>query len=172
MAKRHSQLHTQQSSSSPDSRLFPPHNAAIIINRERNRYYSDRLSFVAGNVKATYKIVNKLLDKEYGADKLPNGKSDSEIANDLKSFFHGKVAGIYNEIKENLNTCSTTEDQLGHPLVPDHDEKVCFFNFMTDESVAEVIRDSTWVQNHVRVTLFPPGFSSTVYLMNFYPLLP
>ena len=45
-------------------------NAAIVINREMNNYYTNKLSTIAGNPKATYKVVNKLLDKEYG--KKPN----------------------------------------------------------------------------------------------------
>ena len=56
-------------------------DAAILLNRERNKYYREKLSSVTGNAKETYKVVNKLLDKEYGTNKLPNGKSDSEIAN-------------------------------------------------------------------------------------------
>ena len=62
------------------------------------------MSTIAGNPKATYKVVNKLLDKEYGRNKLPNGESDVAIANDLKNFFHSKTTSIYKDIKDSLET--------------------------------------------------------------------
>ena len=74
-------------------------DAAILLNRERNKHYREKLSSITGNAKETYKVVNKLLDKEYGTNKLPNGKSDSEIANGLKDFFHSKITNIYSDIK-------------------------------------------------------------------------
>ena len=75
-------------------------DAAILLNRERNKHYREKLSSITGNAKETYKVVNKLLDKEYGTNKLPNGKSDSEIANGLKDFFYSKITNIYSDIKK------------------------------------------------------------------------
>ena len=65
---------------------------------------------VSGDTKATYKVVNKLLDKDYGTDKLPNGTSDVDTANGLKNFFHGKVHDIYDDIKKNLDSASKHSD--------------------------------------------------------------
>ena len=74
-------------------------DAAIIINRERNRFYHGKLDSLAGNQRETYKVVNKLLDKQYGKNVFPNGDSDESIANNLKNYFHSKVNNIYSDIE-------------------------------------------------------------------------
>ena len=110
-------------------------DAAIILNRERDRFYTSELSSAAGSTKASYKIVNKLLDKQYGTNILPNGDSDISIANNLKDFFHSKVVKIYNEIDENSKhiTVPTT--------VSKSEVKVSYFKLMTVDSVAQIIND-------------------------------
>jgi hypothetical protein len=77
-------------------------DAAIIIGRERDKFYHEKLDVVKGDAKATYKVVNGLLDSQYGSNKLPNGESDLEIANNLLSCFHDKVKGIYSNIENDL----------------------------------------------------------------------
>ena len=70
-------------------------DAAIIINRERENFYTKNLSTCQGDARATYKIVNRLLDKECGSRVLPNGENDAETANALGDFFDTKVKNIY-----------------------------------------------------------------------------
>ena len=69
-------------------------DAEITINRARDSYYDKQLSSCKGDSKGTYKVINKLLDKEYGSNKLPNGE-DIEVADKLKTFFDKKVKTIY-----------------------------------------------------------------------------
>ena len=97
-------------------------DAAIIIDRNRNNYYTKKLSEAVGDSKATYKIVNTLWDKEHTSIKLPKGCSNEENANNLKNFFHNKVAKIYSDIEQSQsrdedvhvssssNNCSTNND--------------------------------------------------------------
>ena len=58
-------------------------DAAITIEKERNRFYHDKLHSLAGNSRETYKVVNHLLDKEYGNNVYPNGENDEVVANKL-----------------------------------------------------------------------------------------
>jgi hypothetical protein len=87
---------------------------AIIVNRSRNRYYDEKLSAVKGDSRGTYKLINHLLDKEYGTNKLPNGVSDKETAENLQNFFNQKVKNIYSGIEKELkNTTSTFNSDMG-----------------------------------------------------------
>ena len=98
-------------------------DSAILLNRERDEHYRGKLSSVTGNAKETFKVVNKLLNKEYGTNKVPNGKSDSEVANGLKDFFHSKITKIYSDIekakdidtKKAKDTCNhiSTDEEVG-----------------------------------------------------------
>ena len=76
---------------------------AIVINKARHLYYSQKLSSSVGNAKATQKVVSHLLDKEFGSNKLPHRENDSTLAEDFKSFFDGKVKNIYSSILEETN---------------------------------------------------------------------
>ena len=117
-------------------------DAAITIDHERNHYYKEKLSLVTGDVKATYKVVNGLLDKEYGLNKLPNGQSDTEIANNLKDFFHNKIHKIYSDIEE--STKKIAVDKPHHDYLPTSNvRKSKFFKIMTPDDVASVINKMT-----------------------------
>ena len=70
-------------------------NAEKIINQARNDYYRGKLQRCEGDAKGTFAIVNKLLDKEYVSNKLPNGLTDEKVANELKDHFHDKIKTIY-----------------------------------------------------------------------------
>ena len=72
-------------------------DAAITINRARDNFYRKQLESYKGDAKGTYKVINKLLDREYGSNKVPNGE-DQDVANRLKDFFHSKVKNIYSGI--------------------------------------------------------------------------
>ena len=50
-------------------------DAAIIINQEREKYYEKQFSSLEGDAKSTYRVVNKLLDKECGKGVYPNGEN-------------------------------------------------------------------------------------------------
>ena len=113
--------------------------ASIIIDRERNTFFEKKLGAAAGNPKATYKIINNLLDKEYGANKLPNEPSNEKLADDFKSFFSEKVNSIYDDIKERIKTeiptvINTEECSKGN----EYDFKA--FKIFTTQEVADVIR--------------------------------
>ena len=62
--------------------------------------------------KETYRIVNSLLDKEFGKQLQPNGKDD-EIARNLQTFFDNKVARIYESVSE-LSKAYDIKPQLQH----------------------------------------------------------
>ena len=115
-------------------------NAAIIIDKERNNYYQSKLSSAVGDSKATYKVVNRLLDKEYGVNKLPNGDNDTAIANSLKNFFHSKISSIYSDITDDLkNTQVHTENVLPQPETAPMN--INYFKIMTSDLVADVIKE-------------------------------
>ena len=76
-------------------------DAEATINIARNRFYDNLLQSHKGDARATYKVVNRLLDKEYGANKVPNG-DDTSTANKLKTFFDTKVKTIYKNIESEL----------------------------------------------------------------------
>ena len=80
-------------------------DAEITINRARDSYYDKQLSSCKGDSKGTYKVINKLLDKEYGSNKLPNGE-DIEVAEKLKTFFDEKVKTIYSNIEQEIQNTS------------------------------------------------------------------
>lgn len=61
-------------------------DAAITINTARDNFYRKQLDSYKGDARGTYKVINKLLDKEYGSNKVPNGE-DQDVANRLKDFF-------------------------------------------------------------------------------------
>ena len=87
--------------------------------------------------------MNRLLDKQYGTNKLPNGESDTVIANNLKTFFHERVANIYESIKSKLKECSTTPNV---PSSSNKDTAFCNksatnFKLMTEGDVADVIKE-------------------------------
>ena len=79
-------------------------DAEIIINRARDTFYDKKLSSVARDTKGTYKVIGRLLDKEFGADNLPNGIDDNDIADNLKTFFEQKIKSIYSEITEDVKS--------------------------------------------------------------------
>ena len=78
-------------------------DAAITIDRARCSYYDKKLNSLEYNPKGTYKVINHLLDKEYGTDNLPNGFNNQEIADNLKDFFDSKVKKIYSGIEDDLS---------------------------------------------------------------------
>ena len=115
-------------------------DAAIVIDKERNNYYQTRLSSITGDAKATFKVVNKLLDKEYGTIKLPNGNSNYEIANDLKDFFHSKITSIYSGIEKHAKD-STIKTSLNITKEAQNLKNIKFFKLLTQESVEDIIKD-------------------------------
>ena len=115
-------------------------DAAIIIDKERNKYYQSKLSSVVGDPTATYKIVNKLLDKEYGTNKLPNGNTDTDIANSLKTFFHTKIKSIYSDITNSQkDTTEPPEDAI--PQATLEQKTISHFKLMTSDQISDVIKE-------------------------------
>ena len=85
-------------------------DAAIIINQERERYFENNLSSLQGDARSTYKVVNRLLDKEFGSNVYPNGESDASVADKLAEFFDSKVRNIYAGIEDENSTDSEFPD--------------------------------------------------------------
>ena len=60
--------------------------------------------------KGTYKVINRLLDKEYGTDNLTNGLNNQKIADNLKDFFDSEVkkinSGIEDDVSVSMNKLS------------------------------------------------------------------
>ena len=110
--------------------------SAMIINKERNRYYTNSLSATIKDPKATYKVINKLLDKQYGSDKLPNGESDVKVANNLQSYFQDKIHKIYQDITANIKDAPESA-----PKIPRVDHRFTCFKFMLQDEVALVIKE-------------------------------
>ena len=52
-----------------------------------NLFIVCRIYYMKNDPKETYKLINKLLDREYGSNKLPNDKDDETIAKNFSSFF-------------------------------------------------------------------------------------
>ena len=116
-------------------------DASIIIDRERNKYYHKKMDSHVGNPRETYKVINNLLDKEYGKNTFPNGENDASVANNLKDFFDSKVkkiyAGIESENGKNANGAKgiPPDDQKNEP-------KGSFTSFGTMQSsqLADIIK--------------------------------
>ena len=87
-------------------------DTTLIISRERNRYYEKRLADAKGDPKATYRIINNLLDKDL-SQKSPSGPTHQAVAESLKNYFDDKVKKIYGSIsEENLSSAdSQSEDK-------------------------------------------------------------
>ena len=112
-------------------------DAAIIINRERNRFYQTKLGSLAGNARETFKVVNHLLDKEYGGEKLPNGESDLAVAESLKNFFHNKVEDIYESIVQSqspMPSNSNTQQSINN------NARMTEFVSISNADLSEVIK--------------------------------
>ena len=89
-------------------------DAEAIINNARNRFYDNLLQSHKGDARATYKVVNRLLDKEYGANKVPN---DTSTANKLKTFFDTKVKTIYKNIESELEQTPQSIHQNSRAMI-------------------------------------------------------
>ena len=87
-------------------------------------------------------MVNQLLDKQYGANKLPNGESDIAVSNDLKDFFHNKVKGIYDKIQKDAASLSGQPTVINDPNYNSNSLSGGFIGFseMSSSSVSEIIK--------------------------------
>ena len=112
--------------------------AASVIENARNDFYRSKLNNLTGDPRGTYKVINSLLDKEYGADKIPNGESDEKVANSLKDFFDNKVKQIYSNISQDSPQNSDIDILNGHQ-VPDSDMSA--FRPITKPELLEVIKE-------------------------------
>ena len=111
-------------------------DAEIIINQARNNFYDKKLQSVSLDSRGTYKIINKLLDKEYGADKLPNGLNDQQVAENLKDFFESKVKDIYDNINGNILKI----DKVSPPyVVQSNNPRFTNFNNINENELIEIV---------------------------------
>jgi len=115
-------------------------DAQVIIDRERNAYYKNRLASLKGDSRGTYKVINQLMDKEYGANKLPHGDS-LEVAERLKSFFDDKVKKIYSNIED---TCAELDNIVSsQPIDYPNTNKAMLGKFkeLTSEEITKIVKD-------------------------------
>ena len=108
----------------------------IIMERQRNCFYTQKLSHAAGNSKETYSIINKLLDNEFGKKLQPNGE-DKEIAQSVQSFFHTKIVKIYDSVEKlRENSCASSL------VMPVQTEGVILseFKLMSESEIATIIK--------------------------------
>ena len=147
IAKRRSERMYRKDKSNPELKLEfneKQVDSAIILERERNRFYTKKLSDSVGDPKSTYKIINSLWDKEHSAGKLPKGLSDQDNATGLKDFFHEKVSKIYTGIEE-VRKCNggsiNSQDPVGIEEVPPPEtEKASYFKLLLEDDIEKVLR--------------------------------
>ena len=93
-----------------------------------NNFYHNALNQHKGDAKATYKVINRLLDKEYGSNKTPNG-DDQETAEKLKTFFDQKVKTIYSGIQSSLDKSLSNEHIGDYTPLPEEEYKPSLHQF-------------------------------------------
>ena len=113
------------------------------ISRQRDRYYEKRLSAAKGDSKATYRIINNLLDKDL-SQKAPTSSSNKQAAEDLRDFFHQKVDKIYKCItNENVGSsyCSSPEvSALDEEIITQKGDTLGSFKLFTSTDVNDIIK--------------------------------
>lgn len=162
-------------------------DAAIIINRERNNYFQTKLSSLAGDARETFKVVNHLLDKEYGGKKFPNGESDFAVAENLMEFFDTKISKIYKTIEK--NQCPRYKNAM--PPQKEAETRLSEFTEISNTDLMELIKQMpnkscssdvipTWllkeclpelinvlsfiVNSSILTSAFPPSFKSALVI--------
>ena len=107
---------------------------SIIIDKTRNRYYDEKLSAAKNDPKKTYRIINHLLDREFGLNKYPNNTDESSIAENFSSFFDEKVKSIYTEIEE-----TNIENPANKPEFSPYNSDTQNFSIFKEVSVDELM---------------------------------
>ena len=90
---------------------FASKQAEAILNARRNSFYKNQLEAFQGDKKGTYRIVNKLMDRDLSKNIIPHIKPDDVTADEFKTFFKEKVETIYTEIESNI-PCSPKTDKI------------------------------------------------------------
>ena len=111
-------------------------DSEIVINRARNNFYDKQLKACKGDSRGTYKVINKLLDKEYGANKVPNGDPE-DVAERLKNFFDQKVKKIYSKIQDDV-IHSSAKDTTLEVSVDDKRDTNCSLNQFSEISLVDL----------------------------------
>ncbi|KAL5260695.1 hypothetical protein ACHWQZ_G010747 [Mnemiopsis leidyi] len=112
-------------------------DAAITINTARDNFYGKQLDSYKGDARGTYKVINKLLDKEYGSNKVPNGE-DQDVANRLKDFFHNKVKNIYSGITAEIDSVQCIDKSP--QLTPAAKSSFCEFREVSVSDLESIIK--------------------------------
>ncbi|KAL5253885.1 hypothetical protein ACHWQZ_G013597 [Mnemiopsis leidyi] len=112
-------------------------DAAITINTARDNFYRKQLDSYKGDARGTYKVINKLLDKEYGSNKVPNGE-DQDVANRLKDFFHNKVKNIYSGITAEIDSVQCIDKSS--QLTPAAKSSFCEFREVSVSDLESIIK--------------------------------
>ena len=100
------------------------------------------LDFIRNYIDSPHLMVRtvknmRILDKEFGANKLPNGNSDEEVAENLKSFFDDKVKTIYKKIEvESINRPTLlTTDTVQSKITP----RLTKFREISEKELEDII---------------------------------
>ena len=84
-----------------------------------------------------------MLDKEFSATKIPNGDSDQSVAEDLKNYFHSKVANIYSEIEKDqlTNSQQATVNAASEETSNQGEDHLKCFRPITRDELMDIINE-------------------------------
>ena len=96
------------------------------------------MSSFQGDPRSTYKIVNRLLDKECGSQIFPNGESDENLANAFGNLFYSKVNNIYAGIE--TEQCLPGYTPTRNTNSDDVNSEFTEFDPVSDEELLNIIK--------------------------------
>ena len=141
---------------------------AFLIDKARNLYYDQKFSLVKNDPKETYKLINKLLDREYGSNKLPNDKDDETIAKNFSSFFDSKVKKIYTKISENLEKQEAPEQS--NSICSANVDNMSIFKEVTIDEVMELAQnlpDKSCPLDVIPILLFKKCLPELIHVIHY-----
>ena len=142
---------------------------SIIIDKARNRFYDEKFSSAKGDAKETYRLINQLLDREFGVNKLPNEKDDKTIASNFCSFFDNKVKTIYSKIEAN----SCKPENICHvspTATTPTSNNISSFQEVSIEEIKELVKDlpdKSCSLDIIPVWLFKQCSSELIHILHY-----
>ena len=142
---------------------------AILIDKARNAYYDEKFSSARGDSKETYRLINRLLDREFGANKLPNEKDDDTIAKNFCSFFDTKVKAIYSKIEKSNVTKPETNSQASSETIADVNNLSLFQEVSIDELMELVnnLPDKSCPLDVIPIWLFKKCLPELIHIIHY-----
>ena len=74
-----------------------------VVTIERNKLFKSKFDSCKGDLKATFKVVNQLLNKA-NCSKFPSHTNEKTLANSFKKFYTNKVTNIRDNFKKSSKT--------------------------------------------------------------------